>query len=126
MQTHLTALLLARKLRAHVMDGVEGVFLPQLWQAESEIARRLRDLQAASQTIMDGTVDAQIRNFEKAKGISFSPTQKKAISMAAQQGLLVITGGPGTAKPRLSIASCPCWTAKACCWPPLPAAPPSA
>ena len=80
------------------MDGVEGVFLPQLWQAESEIARRLRDLQAASQTIMDGTVDAQIRNFEKAKGISFSPTQKKAISMAAQQGLLVITGGPGTGK----------------------------
>lgn len=98
LQTHLTALLLARKLRAHVMDGVEGVFLPQLWQAESEIARRLRDLQAASQTIMDGTVDAQIRNFEKAKGISFSPTQKKAISMAAQQGLLVITGGPGTGK----------------------------
>ena len=69
LQTHLTALLLARKLRAHVMDGAEGVFLPQLWQAESEIARRLRDLQAASQTIMDGTVDAQIRNFEKAKGI---------------------------------------------------------
>lgn len=98
LQTHLTALLLARKLRAHVMDGAEGVFLPQLWQAESEIARRLRDLQAASQTIMDGTVDAQIRNFEKAKGISFSPTQKKAISMAAQQGLLVITGGPGTGK----------------------------
>ncbi len=98
LQTHLTALLLARKLRAHVMDGVEGVFLPQMWQAESEIARRLRDLQAASQTIMDGTVDAQIRNFEKAKGISFSPTQKKAISMAAQQGLLVITGGPGTGK----------------------------
>ncbi len=56
LQTHLTALLLARK------------------------------------------VDAQIRNFEKAKGISFSPTQKKAISMAAQQGLLVITGGPGTGK----------------------------
>lgn len=98
LQTHLTALLLARKLHAHVMDGVEGAFLPQLWQAESEIARRLRDLQAASQTIMDGTVDAQIRNFEKAKGISFSPTQKKAISMAAQQGLLVITGGPGTGK----------------------------
>ena len=98
LETHLTGLLLARKLRSHVVDGVEGVFLPQMFQAEAEIARRLRDLQNASQTVMDGTAGIQIRAFEKENDIRFSETQKKAISMAAQQGLLVITGGPGTGK----------------------------
>ena len=98
LETHLTSLLLSRKLRSHVVEDAEGVFLPQMWQAESEIARRLRELQAAAQTVMSGTVSAQIRSFEKNNGIRFSDTQRKAISMAVQQGLLVITGGPGTGK----------------------------
>ena len=98
LQNHLTALLLSRKLRSHVVEDMEAVFLPQMWQAEAEIARRLMDLQAAAQTVMGSTVTAQIKNFEKAHGIRFSDTQKQAISMAAQQGLLVITGGPGTGK----------------------------
>ncbi|MBQ7455709.1 MAG: ATP-dependent RecD-like DNA helicase [Clostridia bacterium] len=99
LDTHLSGLLLSRKLRSRVMeDGAEGIFLPQLWQAEGEIARRLRQLAAASQTVMDGTVEIQIRAYEEHNGIRFSDTQKKAIAMAAQQGLLVITGGPGTGK----------------------------
>ena len=98
LQNHLTSLLLSRKLRSHVVEDMEAVFLPQMWQAEAEIARRLMDLQAAAQTVMGSAVTAQIKNFEKAHGIRFSDTQKKAISMAAQQGLLVITGGPGTGK----------------------------
>ena len=101
LQNHLTALLLNRKLRSHVVDDLEAVFLPQMWQAEAEIARRLMDLQAAAQTVMGSAVTTQIRNFEKANDIRFSDTQKKAISMAAQQGLLVITGGPGTGKTTL-------------------------
>ena len=101
LSTHLTGLLLSRRLRSHVVEDAEGVFLPQLWQAESEIARRLRELQAAAQTVMSSTVAAQIRHFEQEHGIRFSDTQKKAISMAVQQGLLVITGGPGTGKTTL-------------------------
>ena len=98
LETQLTALLLSRKLRSHATEDVIGVFLPQLWQAESEVARRLRELQAAAQTVMSSTVSAQIRSFEKNNDIRFSDTQRKAISMAVQQGLLVITGGPGTGK----------------------------
>ena len=98
LENQLTSLLLSRKLRSHVVDDAEGVFLPQLWQAESEVARRLRELQAAAQTVMSSTVATQIRSFEKQNDIRFSDTQRKAISMAVQQGLLVITGGPGTGK----------------------------
>ena len=98
LEMHLTALLLSRKLRCYMIDDVEGVFLPQLWQAESEIARRLHEVQNAAQTMMRAAVEPQIRAFERANGISFSLTQRQAIAMAAQRGLLVITGGPGTGK----------------------------
>lgn len=98
LETHLQRLLLAGKLRACMVDGLNGIFLPQLWQAESEIARRLTEMRQSAQTVMRQTVAAQIAAFEREHGISFSPTQKQAISMAAQEGLLVITGGPGTGK----------------------------
>ncbi|MBR5230986.1 MAG: ATP-dependent RecD-like DNA helicase [Clostridia bacterium] len=99
LENHISALLLARKLRSHIMeDDTEGVFLPQMWQAETEIARRLHEQLGAAQTVMRSTVPAQITAYENAHGISFSPTQRQAISMAVQEGLLVITGGPGTGK----------------------------
>ncbi len=99
LETHISALLLSRKLRSHIMeDGTEGIFLPQMWQAETEIARRLHEQLGAAQVVMRATVAAQITAYENANGISFSPTQRQAISMAVQEGLLVITGGPGTGK----------------------------
>ena len=99
LETHISALLLSRKLRSHIMeDGTEGIFLPQMWQAETEIARRLHEQLGAAQVVMRATVATQITAYENANGISFSPTQRQAISMAVQEGLLVITGGPGTGK----------------------------
>jgi len=99
LETHISALLIARKLRSHVMDGgVEGIFLPQMWQAETEIARRLHEQLGAAQVMMASAAEKQIRQYEKAHGMTFSPTQRKAIAMAVQEGLLVITGGPGTGK----------------------------
>jgi exodeoxyribonuclease V alpha subunit len=43
-------------------------------------------------------VSRAISAFEKQRGISFSPTQRKAIAGALQNGVFVITGGPGTGK----------------------------
>jgi len=99
LETHVSALLIARKLRSHIMeDGTEGIFLPQMWQAETEIARRLHEQLGAAQVMMQSAAEKQIRHYEKTHGITFSPTQRKAIAMAVQEGLLVITGGPGTGK----------------------------
>ena len=99
LETHISALLINRKLRSHIMqDGTEGVFLPQMWQAETEIARRLHEQLGAAQVMMHSAAEKQIRQYEKAHNITFSPTQRTAIAMAVQEGLLVITGGPGTGK----------------------------
>ncbi|MCQ2454519.1 MAG: AAA family ATPase [Clostridia bacterium] len=40
----------------------------------------------------------RIADYERAHGMHFSDTQKKAIITAVESGLLVITGGPGTGK----------------------------
>lgn len=98
LETHLSQLLLSQRLRTCNTDTGDGVFLPQMWQAELEIARRIRELQDSAHTVNRGKIDVQISHYEKENGICFSPTQKKAISMAVQEGVLVITGGPGTGK----------------------------
>ena len=97
----LQGLLLGQKLRIETVEEIQGVFLPHIWQAENEVARLLRDLLAASQTVMGTAVKRQIQDFEDSHDIRFSATQRQAISMAVQRGLMVITGGPGTGKTTL-------------------------
>jgi exodeoxyribonuclease V alpha subunit len=95
------ALTLAGELVTTMEEDTEAVSLPTLVQTEAEIARRLIDLLSASQTAMDGTVPLQITNFERTNHICFSQTQRQAVTLAVQTGLMVITGGPGTGKTTL-------------------------
>jgi len=98
MRQHLTQLLLTRRLRSYMIDDQAGVFLPQLWLAENEIARRLTELSCCGQTMMTAAIAPRIKQYEEKHNMRFSETQKQAITTAAQSGLLVITGGPGTGK----------------------------
>lgn len=101
LRDQLQGLLLTQKLHGEISDGKQDIYLPSIWQAENEVARRLWTLLSASQTVMGPAAGRQIRDYEKSRDIRFSATQKTAISMAVQQGLLVITGGPGTGKTTL-------------------------
>lgn len=98
LEQHLTQLLLGRKLRSYLIDGTAAVFLPQLWHAEMDIARRLLELRAGGVRTRVKDADRRIADYERAHGMHFSDTQKKAIITAVESGLLVITGGPGTGK----------------------------
>ena len=79
-------------------DGQEAMLLAPYFYAEKEIARYLKLLMNAAQTAIQPAVDRQIRDFEKDSGIRFSENQRRAVSQAVKEGLLVITGGPGTGK----------------------------
>ena len=77
----------------HVEDK-ETIFLPWLFRAEAGIAERLACL-----------MDKPIRNpflelaAEQARmPFELAPQQKEAVRAAMEEGLLVITGGPGTGK----------------------------
>ena len=43
-------------------------------------------------------IDKAIEKCEKEDGIEYADLQKKAITMALTEGMLVLTGGPGTGK----------------------------
>lgn len=94
----LSQLCLKRELILLGDEGEERVYLPAYDGAEKEVATRLCELMAALGPGENVDVDADIDAFEQRRGIHFSSLQREAIRMAAREGVLVITGGPGTGK----------------------------
>lgn len=83
------------------LEGAPLISLLSFVHAEQEIARRLMMLTDYSQQMFKAQIDDRIDAFEKKEGIRFSPAQRDAIGLAANSGLSVITGGPGTGKTTL-------------------------
>lgn len=94
-------LLLKRELMIEEVGEEQGVFLPDAFSCEKEIAKRLIQLSGFSQQMIIEHVRQQINAFEKDNGITFSQTQRDAVVQSTQSGVLVITGGPGTGKTTL-------------------------
>ena len=101
LETCLHLLLLKHELRIEEAGGEQGVFLPDVYACEKEIARRLVQLSSFSQQMIAQQVLRQITGFEKDNSIQFSRTQRDAVLQSTQSGVLVITGGPGTGKTTL-------------------------
>ncbi len=78
-----------------------GLCLPMFYHAEQEIALRLSQLMNSRPYHRVTGLDERIADFETQSGVSFSDKQKKAIRSAIQEGVLIITGGPGTGKTTL-------------------------
>ena len=77
--------------------NVRGCYLPRLYQAETFVAQRLLSmLRAPVEQLrqVDKTIDA----IEKEQGVSYASLQRQAVRMAAEGGVLLLTGGPGTGK----------------------------
>ncbi len=74
------------------------VYLPYYRCAEQEVALMIRRLMIANDPGKYAGVSRAITAFEKSRGIEFSPTQRQAIAGALENGVFVITGGPGTGK----------------------------
>ncbi|MEA5015189.1 MAG: ATP-dependent RecD-like DNA helicase [Candidatus Limiplasma sp.] len=79
-------------------DCEDALCLPFFFHAESEIALRLHALMESRPYKKVPGLAQRIAALEKEMDITFSPIQKKAIIGAVEEGVLVITGGPGTGK----------------------------
>ena len=73
------------------------VYATIFYNMESNVAHRLKELNV-SMDISESHVDKCIRRIEKVTGIELAEHQKQAVVAAAREGVLVITGGPGTGK----------------------------
>ncbi len=79
------------------VDGTEIVMLSRYHYFEHSIAQKLVWL-ACCQKNEEWDISDDISNFEQRNGITFHEEQKKAIVGAINNGVYVITGGPGTGK----------------------------
>ncbi len=85
------------RLNREQLAGITVIYLPQLYEAETESTRQL--LEFAGNTFPEPkNLDKLIRSVAKDSGIDYSSQQLEAIREAATSGLLLITGGPGTGK----------------------------
>ena len=93
----LTRLLEADRLVRQHLAGITVIYLPELYEAETESTRILLDFASYSFPEPSG-LNRMIRSLAKETGIAYSEQQEQAIRASATSGLLLITGGPGTGK----------------------------
>ena len=90
-------MLFDRTLIGETFDETEFVFTPQLHLSEMYVSSRIKMLlKFPAEKIKD--IDWEIENCEKTDGITYADLQKQAINSALTEGMLVLTGGPGTGK----------------------------
>ena len=97
------SLILSHEISAQILPGDDGedvvaLYQPSTYRAESEVARRLREMIDAMPDTMATDLSAQIDELERVEGIAFHAQQRQAIETAVTSGMTVITGGPGTGK----------------------------
>lgn len=89
--------LMAQQLFSADINGKEFLFLPEIYEAETAVADRIKlmvNYPPRQVQILPGEIFA----FEKSNGIEFDERQRAAIEIAVNQGMLILTGGPGTGK----------------------------
>ena len=85
------------KLAVRMFDGTPYIYLPDLLEAEEDIAARLAMLTKRGKNTAHG-LDKNIQILELTQGFAYAPLQKEAIRKAMTENCLVLTGGPGTGK----------------------------
>lgn len=77
-------------------DGVR-VYSSRFYYMELNVAKMLHDLNISEEVSRERLLE-RIGKIEDATGLFLDEMQRKAVMEAAKQGILVLTGGPGTGK----------------------------
>ena len=89
---------LDRKIKLEKVNDKEGVFTIPNYYCELGITNRILTLAISNFQDISVDVDHLILQFENKNNITFAESQKDAIISAFQNGIEIITGGPGTGK----------------------------
>ena len=77
--------------------NVTACYLARCSEAEQYVALRIRSMLSDKPDILRGAAHA-IDEIEREQGIEYAPLQRRAVELAAERELLILTGGPGTGK----------------------------
>lgn len=87
-----------KKLCCSTFDSVQYIFDKYTYDCEKYIASKLTLLDKTCITVDHSDVNAFLDREERDGNIQYASLQKKAISDALRNGVLILTGGPGTGK----------------------------
>ena len=85
------------KVSSETVANVEACYLLRLHEAEDYACRKLPNLLSATADV-SSRAGRTVDEIEAAQGITYAPLQRKAVELAAEHGVLILTGGPGTGK----------------------------
>ena len=85
------------KVSSETVANVEACYLLRLHEAEDYACRKLTNLLSATADV-SSRAGKTVDEIEAAQGITYAPLQRKAVELAAEHGVLILTGGPGTGK----------------------------
>ena len=77
--------------------NVEACYLRRLWEAEVSACARLNNLLSA-EADESRQAEKTVEEIQREQGITYAPQQRQAVQAAAREGVLILTGGPGTGK----------------------------
>ncbi|WP_058485999.1 SF1B family DNA helicase RecD2 [Defluviitalea phaphyphila] len=80
------------------IEEKEVVYLTPFYYAEMNIARKLIEFSRMRNEINSNEIDKRIDQLEKETNIKLAKQQRQAVKEAMSEGMLIITGGPGTGK----------------------------
>ncbi len=86
------------KVIRELLEGMRIMMPDELYHAEQSVAGKLFALSRAELTHISGNAENMISKVSAESGIELSDQQRLAVMTSIQNGVCVITGGPGTGK----------------------------
>ena len=94
----LDTLLERRAVVQQHIANVDACYLRGYYEAEREVAEKLIALRRVPQPPLRRSVEKSIAEMEAQQGIAYAPAQREAVVLSAEEGVVLLTGGPGTGK----------------------------
>ena len=91
-------LIIDKQLIVKTEDGTENVYSNMMYFEELGCARMLHDLNDTISGVKEDIIADRISQTEAELGIELDTLQKEAVKGAIQNGVFILTGGPGTGK----------------------------
>jgi exodeoxyribonuclease V alpha subunit len=79
------------------LAGLEACYLPEFFEAETYVAARIREMADVREAPPE-KLERLIDQIERGNDITYAEKQREAIRCAAENQLVIVTGGPGTGK----------------------------
>jgi len=96
-QKHILDMVIDKKLIIKEKDGIKNIYSARYYYMELNTAKMLHDLNVMYD-IPEIEINQKLRQIESGTEVELDELQKKAIAEAVRNGLLIVTGGPGTGK----------------------------